>query len=99
MTDDQIVLKEKIQTAKAIADEANHTLNKLRLSCTHYIKPITSNNDSCSAVCEICGSYEGWYCSESPNHVCNYEHYDEEMGGRYWDEDDCIYCGQPEERK
>lgn len=61
-----------------------------------------------SAVCEICGKDLGWWCPESPNHVCEY--YGNHRGGRlennYWnfegkwyDEDDCIYCHQPYERK
>lgn len=40
------------------------------------------------AVCSICGSQFGWYCDKSPTHHCEYE-----VG------ENCIHCGQPEERK
>jgi hypothetical protein len=47
--------------------------------------------DSCgAAICE-CGAYaEGWYCPDSPSHLCSYEK---------GDFDQCDHCGQPEERK
>lgn len=101
MTDDQMILKEKIQTSRAILKEAQSNFDKLVHTCSHYVKPIKNyrESESNSVKCEICGEYLGWYCPESPNHVCDYEHYDEEMGGRYIDEDSCIYCGHPEERK
>lgn len=38
---------------------------------------------------------KGWYCKESPTKECDY--YDEENDE--YDEDCCIHCGHPEERK
>lgn len=61
-----------------------------------------------SAVCEICGKDLGWWCPESPNHVCEYYgvhrgwYHTNHTGIRppeWYNEDDCIYCHQPEERK
>jgi hypothetical protein len=47
-----------------------------------------------SATCNICGEYFSWYCPTSPTLECDYEQED----GSY-DEDNCRYCGQPEEKK
>lgn len=47
-----------------------------------------------SARCDVCGTHFGWFCPESPNGVCDYDQPD----GSY-DEDNCIHCGNPEERK
>lgn len=42
-----------------------------------------------SARCDHCGERLGWWCPNSPDHLCHYtENYDS-----------CDYCGQPEERK
>lgn len=42
------------------------------------------------AVCS-CGKYaNGWYCPDSPTHLCSYDN---------GDMDSCDYCGEPEERK
>lgn len=46
------------------------------------------------AVCSVCGNSLGWYCPDSPTHLCDYRQEDES-----YDEDCCRYCGQPEERK
>ena len=51
-------------------------------------------HDRMSAECAICGQDLGWYCENSPTLSCNYWQED----GSY-DEDNCIYCGGPEERK
>lgn len=47
-----------------------------------------------SATCNICGENFSWYCPTSPSLECDYEQED----GSY-DEDNCRYCGMPEERK
>lgn len=50
--------------------------------------------DGSSAVCRICGSVAfNWYCPSSKDHVCHYRDSFES------DDEICIYCGQPEERK
>lgn len=48
-----------------------------------------------SGACWICGKEFGWYCPDSPDHICDYYH--EDLKGFY--QDDCIYCHQPKERK
>ena len=39
--------------------------------------------------CEKCEAHLGWYCEQSPTQMCEYKDGDE----------NCIHCGQPEERK
>ena len=68
---------------------------------------------SVGADCMICGSDWGWRCKNSPDSVCHYysgngkvemidgtevdvpENHDSE----YENEDECIFCGHPDERK
>jgi len=74
---------------------------KLARECQH---PIVLGEKDSSAQCEVCGKWLGWWCPDSPNHVCEYygKHpswynpYGEE---EFYNEDDCIYCHEPEERK
>lgn len=62
--------------------------------CTHPNLEVSKDVDH--AICRDCGfSTNGWYCETSPTLECEY--YDFETG--HYDEDCCIYCGQPEERK
>lgn len=42
-----------------------------------------------SAVCILCGKWDGWYCPDSEDHRCHYSK----------SRDDCDFCHQPEERK
>jgi len=41
------------------------------------------------AVCSVCGQSFGWWCPNSPDHLCHYSKSD----------DDCDYCHMPSERK
>ena len=52
--------------------------------CDHLI----IEDDCGSASCEKCGEDFGWYCQISTKRFCEYE-----------GEEDCIHCGEPEERK
>lgn len=45
---------------------------------------------STGAYCKACGKDFGWWCPESPDHIC---HYDK------GDSDQCDFCGMPSERK
>lgn len=65
------------------------TICDLKKACKHVITKQYS-----SAYCEHCNQYFGWWCPDSPNHKCDYNQED----GSY-DEDNCRYCGDPEERK
>jgi len=48
---------------------------------------------SASAICKGCDTHFGWFCPNSPDHICNYKH----ESGRY--DGICRYCGMPDERK
>lgn len=41
------------------------------------------------AICETCRTDFGWYCDENPTNYCEYG-----LEG-----EDCIFCGEPEERQ
>lgn len=45
-------------------------------------------NVSDDAQCAVCGHNAGWFCPESPNHLCSYDQ-----------NEICTFCGCPEERK
>jgi hypothetical protein len=53
---------------------------------------------SWSGSCWICGKDFGWYCPDSPDHICDY-HYNGEDGNVGYNPDCCKYCHQPDERK
>lgn len=69
--------------------EVQRQLGKLRDKCKHKAPPF--DKDFLSVKCVNCGADMGWSCPKSPNNACEYN----------WEEtgEDCIYCGQPEERK
>ena len=107
LTNEQIELKEAIEKAEIAAQNARGTASALRYKCEkagHVVKVKTKPSyvggkgeykweDWGSAQCEVCGVGLGWYCTESPKHYCEYDPTDENAG------DDCIHCGEPEERK
>ena len=79
---------------------------KLEKECTHselFHRIVGDDSpDEGSVKCNICGKELGWWCPVSENRQCQYfGHHKEKqnMWLPYWDEDDCIYCHQPEERK
>jgi len=60
-------------------------ISQIKRHCSHVIV----KDPRCDiAVCSTCGIQFTWYCDKSPVHHCEYE-----MG------ENCIHCGQPEERK
>lgn len=83
--------KTRIYEIKLEINKLNAQLKELKHDCKCY-EHIINKNDC--AVCDVCGEYFGWWCPESPDHVCDYNQKD----GSY-DEDNCRYCGDPEERK
>lgn len=78
--------KENIQNQ---LDEIVNEIKELQLECKH-------EEMQNSGYCSDCGfKPKGWFCKYSPTYECDY--YDKEHDE--YDEDCCIYCGQPEERK
>ena len=80
-------LKQQIQQAQKEKDEASRKLARLMIACTHE----KIKKSYASAVCDTCGRDFGWFCPKSSDNACEYN----------WEThgEDCIYCGQPEERK
>jgi len=83
--------------------------SRLIESCPHEI---FQHGDS--VYCNICKKDFGWWCPDSPDHTCHYFSMDgmvELLDGttierpkgaidpQYETEDQCLFCGQPEERK
>lgn len=83
---------------------------KLERECKHeeVIHNRFSDGENGSVCCSVCGKDLGWWCPESPSHICEY-YGNHERGhlvkgewsyeGEWYDYDDCIYCHEPEERK
>lgn len=82
--------KSIIEVEKNIKD-ANNKIEVIQSECSHEDISVT---DYGTADCNICGKSFNWYCPNSPTLECDYEQDD----GGYNDEY-CIYCGEPEERK
>lgn len=75
------------------------------------------------AECELCGEQLGWYCPDSPDHICHYYSEDKifkdevillkirlindeiylktanEHYNMFESRDECLFCGEPDERK
>lgn len=85
-----------------ICKKFNITIEDLEIFATNKKSYIES--ESCShnmiikkidgAYCSTCGKDFGWWCKEAPTNICDYEQKD----GSY-NEDNCIHCHCPEERK
>lgn len=100
------MLKSRLaSTAKKIAD--------IQSGCRHIV--VDRNG---TAYCEDCETHFGWWCPDSPDHLCQYfsfdkdgaravklkdgtEHIFQEYEGdwKYENDDDCLFCGSPDERK
>lgn len=81
---------------------------KLQKECVHDETIHTGielwGPDDGSIKCAICGRDLGWWCPVSESHMCEYYGLHENsyysFGQESWeDEDDCIFCHQPLERK
>lgn len=101
LTPAQAALKARIDAAQAEVTRTNRIFadavqerTKLQNQCKdHVAKALNAAEPDCSgAVCEVCMQHLGWFCPESPDHVCHYN--DEDPS-----DEACTFCGQPEERK
>jgi hypothetical protein len=63
---------------------AGSEMSSFKRECEHHIV-----RDRDSARCQICGDDFGWWCPKSPNHQCDYPEGEEQ----------CRFCGEPDERK
>lgn len=87
------LISKNIQVAEEELRKHQHELTMLQeIHCEHP----NIKDDYGTGECPDCG-YEtkGWFCPTSPTKECDY--YDTETGE--YDDDCCVYCGDPEERK
>ena len=87
-------LMKKYDMLQSEASDIQQEIINLQYECQHP----NMVSDWGSGTCADCG-YEtiGWYCPKSPNTDRECEYYDPDTDT--YDEDCCIYCGEPEERK
>lgn len=64
---EQSAYKKKVVKACLAAVEAEAQYENLRKECSHLIEEVDG-----WASCVICSLGFGWYCPDSPDHVCHY---------------------------
>lgn len=79
-------LKLQIKLCYSMIYDLEDKIRTIQDTCKHNI---TTKGYACSAYCTECQKYFGWYCADAPNKYCVYD----------GDEEHCIFCGAPEERK
>ena len=88
-----MTLDERKARIKQVSDQIAQLYREdgmLRLECPHRILKTKWE----SMYCDVCGKGFGWCCPRSPDQLC---HYDESPDN--YDNENCVYCGLPEERK
>ena len=75
--------REDILKAREAVKKAQIHLGQLYHTCNHIIEKCGD-----SAGCVICDTDFGWWCPDSKDHKCEYDENE-------W----CIHCEQPDERK
>jgi hypothetical protein len=100
MTPEQEAKRREIREARAVkavavAEAARITdgpKRALKLALVHKHSYVRHPEMKDVPMCEICDTvlYSRWYCPKSKDHLC---HYDK------GNEDECDFCGNPEERK
>jgi hypothetical protein len=81
-------LKNDIDSTKRKVYTIQGELGALMRMCeSQGHRPVRHDN---SCICLICGENLGWWCDKSPIHRCLYNKDGSE---------NCLYCGEPEERK
>lgn len=85
LTEQQRKLQERLAKAAGRANDAAGLYARLKAMCKH----VYAASEYGGAYCAVCQERGGWYCPDSPDHLCKYsKSYD-------W----CDFCGEPEERK
>lgn len=83
-----MVLNPEQSAYQHILEAARSRVIELEAKCPHAFAPE-------SGFCVICREHFGWYCPDNPNRdfpICQLQ----------WNgqgDDECVYCGQPDERK
>lgn len=100
---------EKFNVIANYKDKLSHIYYDTKHKCHHKIQDSSYGG----AECQYCREDFGWFCEESPDHICHYYSNDrkitlidgtevsvpEDHNDKYETDDCCIFCGNPEERK
>lgn len=70
MNKEQEKLKDLIDKQKLIFQQAQYDLDSLMRQCIHQLV-----REGMGTICEVCSTRFGWWCLESPDHVCHYHSY------------------------
>lgn len=76
----------------------SHRLSKIVQTYESRTKQETNSffaDSSTFVTCQICGKDFGWFCPRNPKDI--YCKYDDSVDS--YSNEECIYCGLPEERK
>lgn len=85
LTKEQQTLKDIIEQCNVAYIASARALGSARTQCKHDAK--VKSGESCK--CAVCNLNLGWWCPETKG-PCEY---DDEHG------ENCIHCGEPDERK
>ena len=111
LTKKQLWFKENIQILRIVINDLQKLLGKWEYGHRHII---IKHRIGAGAYCAICDKSFGWYCANSPDHICHYFSKDGKItlidgtnvqkpvdspDKGHQSEDWCLYCGEPEERK
>lgn len=84
VTKEQFDLHNDIEEARDKLADAQKKFYALLHLCQHVVMQTSTE----SAVCVICRERLGWWCPKSSTHLCEYK-----------DDEWCVHCHQPSERK
>ena len=107
---EQAALKRSITKARQSILALEKKICKLRKECRHVFPPYEPFG---LAICLVCDESFGWSCSKSPDGVCHYDNrggFVNLIDGTkvpvppgheeaFENDDQCIWCGLPSERK
>lgn len=98
-----------LRRLRSVAMKVDDIVAELEINCPHEVV----RNDE-SAECAICDHDFGWWCDWSPDNACHYFSNGDgtltliggkrisvrpTRDGKPETEDECMFCGLPEERK
>lgn len=89
-------LREKHEALEKQKQQIEAQISLLQSECDHeHIK-----DNYGTGHCPDCGfKTKGWLCVSSPTKECDYYDPNVDEYDEYDDDESCIYCGHPEERK
>ena len=73
LTDEQKVLKDAIGTSERLLTLLASQIGEMKAICRDKFGHVAVEDVVGGARCDICSTEFGWYCPESPDHICHYE--------------------------